>query len=381
MNVDAVTCGVGANIVRSPPFGHGILYPRIGNVTDLIFIATSQDLLFRETRDHLARLGYRNCARFSSGRAAVEFIKFNPARVIIVDSEVEDLTLPEFVTALRGIRQANYLHILVISAERTQDFVLSVISAGCSGLVLRPYTEDALGRHMRQSEQADSLPDSAQETVDQATTMIVQGRYEEAIGDLTLLVSHEDEQGKEFFYQGCQFLVEKKWSDAIRAFNQSLAANQTFLKAYEGLARAYQGKRDIERYTYYLQKAADEYAKINNFAKVKKIFVEIVKYDVNAPNPYNTLGIRLRQEKQYKEAIDAYFKAIELSPEDENIHYNMAKAYSYDEQPDKALACIRLALTLSPGHEEALRMYRLLTGVSWEDDARAGLMARTRQEQ
>ncbi len=348
-------------------------------MTELIFIATSQDLLFRETRDHLARLGYRNCARFSSGRAAVEFMKFNPARVIVVDSEVEDFSLAEFVAALREIRQGSHLHILVISSERTQDFVLGVIAAGCSGLVLRPYTQEALSKHMLQTEQPEAMPDSAQETVDQATAMIGQGRYEEAIGDLTLVVSHEEDQGKEAFYKGCQFLVEKKWSEAIRAFSQSLTVNQTFLKAYEGLARAYQGKKDIERYTYYLQKAADEYAKINNFAKVKKIFVEIVKYDVNAPNPYNTLGIRLRQEKQYKEAIDAYFKAIELSPEDENIHYNMSKAYYYDLQPEKSLNCIRLALTLSPGHEEALKMYRALTGVSWEDDPRAPLSERARQ--
>ena len=134
------------------------------------------------------------------------------------------------------------------------------------------------------------------------------------------------------------------------------------------------GKNDKERYSFYLQKAAEEYAKLNNFAKVKKIFVEIVKYDVNAPNPYNTLGIRLRQEKQYKEAIQAYFQAIELSPKDENIHYNMAKAYFCDQQPEKALECIRLALSLSPEHIEALKMYRLLTGINWEDDRKAAYL-------
>ena len=73
-------------------------------MTDLVFVATSQDSLFQETRDHLAKLGYSNCARFSSGKAAVEFIKFNPARIIIVDTEVEDLTIAEFVSALREVR-------------------------------------------------------------------------------------------------------------------------------------------------------------------------------------------------------------------------------------------------------------------------------------
>jgi tetratricopeptide (TPR) repeat protein len=341
-------------------------------MTDLVFVATSQDALFQETRGNLAKLGYTNCARFSSGKAAAEFVKYNPSRLIIIDTEVEDLALAEFVTALREVRPAEFLHILVISSERTEEFVLSMISAGCSGLVLRPYTLPSLKNHMLQSEKIEQVQDSDRETVDQAETMIGQGRFEDAIGDLTLVVSHQDDQADKFFFQGCQLLVEKKWSDAIQAFNQSLARNQTYIKAYEGLARAYLGKNDTDRYRFYLQKAADEYARLNNFAKVKKIFVEIVKYDVNAPNPYNTLGIRLRQEKQYKEAIQAYFQAIELSPKDENIHYNMAKAYFCDAQPEKSLECIRLALTLAPEHIEALKMFRLLTGVAWEDDPKAG---------
>jgi len=344
------------------------------NMADLVFVATSQDALFKETRENLAKLGYSNCARFSSGKAAAEFIKYNPSRVIIVDTEVEDLTLSEFIAALREVRQAEFLHILVIASERTEEFVLGMISAGCSGLVLRPYNLDALKNHMLQSEKLERAQDSEREAVDQATTMIGQGRYEDAIGDLTLVVSHQDDQANKFFFEGCQLLVEKKWSDAIQAFNQSLSRNQTYIKAYEGLARAYLGKNDTDRYRFYLQKAAEEYAKLDNFAKVKKIFVEIVKYDVNAPNPYNTLGIRLRQEKQYKEAIAAYFQAIELSPHDENIHYNMAKAYFCDAEPAKSLECIRLALSLSPEHIEALKMYRVLTGISWDDDPKAPLM-------
>ncbi len=340
-------------------------------MTDLVFVATSQDALFQETRGNLTQLGYTNCARFSSGKAAAEFVKYNPARIIIIDTEVEDLSIPEFVSALREVQPAEFLHILVISAEKAEEFVLGVISAGCSGLVLRPYTLTALEKHMALSKKLAQAPDSDQETVEHAAKMIVQGRFEDAIGDLTLVVSHEDEQAGQFFYRGCQHLVEKKWSDAIHAFNQSLARNQTYIKAYEGLAQAYLGKNDIDRYRYCLQKAAEEYAKLNNFAKVKKIFVEIVKYDVNAPNPYNTLGIRLRQEKQYKEAIQAYFQAIALSPKDENIHYNMAKAYYCDNQQEKALECLKLSLSLSPEHIEALKMYRLLTGVSWEDNADA----------
>lgn len=328
---------------------------------DTVYIATSQERLFRETRDHLKRLGFQSCVRFASGRAMLEFATYNPVRVIIADSSLEDMSLPEFVGALRTMHRPEFLHILVISQERTEDFVLGVISSGCSGLILRPYELPALEKHMIQAEQTSSVHDSDMETVSQAEDMINQGRYEEAIGDLSMLVSQDDTQANEFFFRGCQYLVEKKWSDAIQAFNQSLTRNQTFIKAYEGLAKAYQGKKDTDRYRLYLQKAAEEYAKIDNFAKVKKIFVEIVKYDVNAPNPYNTLGIRLRQEKQYKEAIQAYLQAIALSPEDENIYYNMAKAYYCDSNLAMAKSNCVQALKLAPDHEEARKMLRILS--------------------
>jgi Flp pilus assembly protein TadD len=339
--------------------------------TDFIFVATSQDVLFQETRDNLVRLGYQNCARFSSGKAATEFIKFNPARTIVIDTEVEDLSPTEFVAALREVRQAAFLRVLVISTDRTENFVLGVISAGCSGLVLRPYTLAALEKHLPPARPLGQGADNDRESVDQADAMIAQGRFEDAIDDLTRVVSQKDDLASQLFFQGCQYLVEKKWSEAIFAFNQSLARNQTFIKAYEGLAHAYLGKNDLEKHRLYLQKAADEYAKMNNFEKVKKIFVEIIKYDVNAPNPYNTLGIRLRQEKQYKEAIQAYFQAISLSPKDENIHYNMAKAYYCDNQQHKSLECLKLALSLSPEHSEALKMFRMLTGVPWEENPKA----------
>lgn len=319
---------------------------------------------------HLSTLGYRNCARFSSGKAAVEFIKYNPARIIIVDTEVEDLSMTEFVAALREVRQVNFCTSWSSPPTVPKDSCSASSPRAVPGWSFVPTRSRPLEKHMLQSEKMLPTHDADRDTVDQASTMIAQGRFEDAIGDLTLVVSQEDEQASQFFFRGCQHLVEKKWSDAIRAFNQSLERNQTFIKAYEGSAKAF-GKNDIDRYRYCLQKAAEEYAKLNNFSKVKKIFVEIVKYDVNAPNPYNTLGIRLRQEKQYKEAIQAYFQAIELEPKDENIHYNMAKAYYCDAQPAKALECIKLALSLSPEHLEALKMYRMLTGISWEDNADA----------
>jgi tetratricopeptide (TPR) repeat protein len=68
---------------------------------------------------------------------------------------------------------------------------------------------------------------------------------------------------------------------------------------------------------------------------------------------FNEFGISLRKSKMDAEALQYYSRAVELCPNDENLHYNMARA-SFD-MGDTEAATLRLAhcLTLNPAHAEA----------------------------
>ena len=84
----------------------------------------------------------------------------------------------------------------------------------------------------------------------------------------------------------------------------------------ERIATAY-GEKDPARSESYLRKALD----------IKKD--DLSREDVRV---FNKLGISLRQQGKWQEAVDVYKRALKIAPEDENLLYNIAMAYWQGEQ-------------------------------------------------
>ncbi|NTW76207.1 MAG: tetratricopeptide repeat protein [Syntrophaceae bacterium] len=78
---------------------------------------------------------------------------------------------------------------------------------------------------------------------------------------------------------------------------------------------------------------------------------------------YNMLGIRNREAKNYEEAIKNYSKALLISPEDENLFYNTARAYLEQSKLNKAEAFLENALKLNPEFKEAKELFEYLQKV------------------
>lgn len=63
---------------------------------------------------------------------------------------------------------------------------------------------------------------------------------------------------------------------------------------------------------------------------------------------FNRLGILLRRSGQWKEASEAYLKALTVAPNDENLTYNLAMAYLEGKDLEKARAYALKAMALNP---------------------------------
>lgn len=63
---------------------------------------------------------------------------------------------------------------------------------------------------------------------------------------------------------------------------------------------------------------------------------------------FNRLGIILRGEGRWAEAVEVYAKALEIAPEDPVIHYNMGLAHWEGSQRMQALDCFERALNIDP---------------------------------
>jgi tetratricopeptide (TPR) repeat protein len=91
--------------------------------------------------------------------------------------------------------------------------------------------------------------------------------------------------------------------------------------------------------------------------KANDIFERLVKLDAafekEHKHLFNEFGINLRKNKMYDQALDYYKRAEDLSPLDENLFYNVARAFFEKSQYEKCVEYLNKALTLNPDLSEA----------------------------
>ncbi len=101
------------------------------------------------------------------------------------------------------------------------------------------------------------------------------------------------------------------------------------------------------------------YLERNETDKAENIFTRLVKLDAafeqEHKHLFNEFGIQLRKNKMYKEALEYYTRALELSDKDENLYYNIARAALENKDIDKAVDMLLKALELNPVMDEAIR--------------------------
>jgi len=64
---------------------------------------------------------------------------------------------------------------------------------------------------------------------------------------------------------------------------------------------------------------------------------------------YNCLGIALRKQGKFQDAIQNYNRALKIDPQDANLYYNLCKAFAGDKDYDKAKDSLKKAVKLDPG--------------------------------
>jgi tetratricopeptide (TPR) repeat protein len=340
-----------------------------------ICVASGTDDHLRRDKTNLARIRAGKVHGFSSGGEAASFIGNHEVDCIVCDSSMTDMDGCKFIRIVRQMAGHRKTPIIMVTVENQKDAVLDAIAAGCTGYVLRPYSEETLKRHLTMARQLERFSEIEMEQLHQAQDMVDQGDFDDAIEEFEEILTLQDEAQK-YYDMGCDYLMRQKYGKAIISFNKALKINDLFAEAYQGLAEAYKGKGNVGKYKGYLQKAAEVHAQFDRLEQAKNLFIEILKQDTNAPNPYNTLGVRLRKSGDYPGAVHAYRRALELTPHDENIHYNIAKAYFYMGEREKAKSDIKKALLINGDFPEALKFYTEVTGKPWTGP----MVTKTRQE-
>ena len=161
--------------------------------------------------------------------------------------------------------------------------------------------------------------------------------FKEVVGNLRK-VQKSVARGDKFRKRGESFTAEYEYANALNLDEQNVRANFGI-----GLCLL---ARDEEE-------------------KAKRVFDRIIKIDSAFEDEhkhlFNEYGIQLRKKNFIGQAVDYYRRALELSDDDENLWYNLARAQFERKDYGKAAEAVSKCLALNPDHPEGQKMLAYLT--------------------
>ncbi|MDR1490588.1 MAG: tetratricopeptide repeat protein [Desulfovibrio sp.] len=101
------------------------------------------------------------------------------------------------------------------------------------------------------------------------------------------------------------------------------------------------------------------YLEHGDTSKAQNIFSRLVKLDgafeEEHKHLFNEFGIKLRKNGMVDHAVDYYERALSLAHKDENLFYNLARAWLEKKNIDKVLEYLLKSLELNPKLEPAIK--------------------------
>lgn len=102
---------------------------------------------------------------------------------------------------------------------------------------------------------------------------------------------------------------------------------------------------------------SEVYAEQQEFTKLRTVLNKLMNIDEvfreEQRHKFNEFGINLRKKELYDDAIRFYIKALEVNEVDENLHFNIARAYHAKDKFEDSRKHLKRALDLSPEMTEA----------------------------
>ena len=126
---------------------------------------------------------------------------------------------------------------------------------------------------------------------------------------------------------------------------------------------------------------ADVYAEQRKFTRLRDMVDKLLNsnedFRETERHRFNDFGIDLRKQEQFDDSIRYYTKALEVNALDENLHFNIARAYHGKKFLDECRDHLQKALTINPDMDEAKGFLRALDAEEADEDRKAGRRPKT----
>ncbi len=324
------------NVVRSGV--HYVKYMQKNNLpfnTALLLVDVESNSSL--DRSILRDAGIARVRVFTSGLQAAKFLSAKQETdaqelvdIVFCHPRFEDMSAVQWIELIRSHPALKQLPVVALAGNHAEERLLQAVLGGFDELLTRPYSPKSLQEKLRQmhySKSELSINSTVSPDFDQALK-----RFE--------LCKTEDGKAKFNMEEGLRYMQQKQWDLAIQSFNKAIV-NQSYKGDAElGLAAAWRGKQDLEKFRYYLYEAALTFTRSEQWAKARSAYAHALKIMPKTPSPFVRTMQSLIRAGKYSEAATTLLEGIELSKH-EHISRHIAKACLYTENPPFTLKKVK----------------------------------------
>ena len=368
------------------------------------FLVLSDDSMFVNILRTAAykHLGLRaGCVRsFSRSdnmlKAIKETIKSRQIPFLFIETDTDGQTNVEFLKFLRA--NLPDIFVLVMTTEAIREKLVLFIEEGASGYLIKPVSVDSLLEKVAKLVKPASKIASF---VRRGNRMMFLKQYEKALRIANKILEVKADSASALILKGDALKCLGKREQALSAYRQANDCAGMFLDPLKRLAEHYKEEGDEIRELGYLDQL-DELSpwnidrklsigtinvKLGNLERAEEVFDEVVKltnreakarvssvsrkigdmfskrdaalaekylaksliYKRNSLSKadvetFNALGMALRQQGKWKDAVTNYMTALKLAPTEPNLHYNLALAFTEGGEHKKAVEHLDMSL-------------------------------------
>ena len=364
-----------------------------------ILIADDMANMRKTIKSMLRQVGIEKVREADDGDTAIKtlILSEEPCSFLLLDWNMPRMPGIQVAREVRAHKKFQDLPILMITADVYKDQIAEAGEIGISGYILKPFKAQTLNEKIMSIMDARTNPPSHVKLIKAGEEMIESGEY-----DLALNLFRQARK----IQDSSRILVligeanEKKgnFDEALSRYEQAAEKNPEYLKAHLVTSELHFKTGNEEAALASLEKASEIspnnadrqvnmgkiYMKNGDEKKASKAFNAAAKHDpdksVEIAEEYmkagkaeaaeqffrksftgksddvhilNRLGIALRKQGKWENAVKEYKKALIIEPGDEVIHYNLGKAYLEGKRNKEATDCFKTVLKINPDLEEA----------------------------
>ncbi|WP_460031020.1 protein kinase domain-containing protein [Megalodesulfovibrio paquesii] len=320
-----------------------------------------------------------------TGEEALQILSRESLHGCVVDSLLEDMSGLELLRRMRDVVGLQQTPLVYASAALTREQELEAASLGACAVLIRPVSEQAMVEALQQLAMYRSSHAAETQLVRTARAALQAGDCPAAHTVLEawrplLPVPASDAAGRKkdapapgrlqgaavtLFAQGCKAMLQGRLQEAGLSWAMSRKAAVLEAEARIAMAEAHRMAGRLQAFAGCAQEAHQVQQCLERMDLVATTMADTLLLDSRRPLPLNTVGVQLRRAGELAASELAYAIALELSPYDPRVHFNLAKALAHNGRHKEAFDEICRALKLDPDFEEAEALYRKITGKAW----------------